>query len=164
MAELVKHPKDYYGRQVLVDGAVEDVYSRTVFAIDDDRVLTTGRGVIVVAPTLRRPIVDRSDVTVVGDLIKFDKGDIEDRFKDYDLDLPSAHGEHAARDGRIAAVGTLPEAVSEHRARRAAALIVGRCEQTAARGMQTESELALAWIAQPKPWQAPLQVQPARPP
>ena len=89
LSELVKHPKDYYGKQVLVDGAVEDVYSRTVFAIDDDRVLTTGRGVIVVAPTLRRPIVDRADLTVAGDLIKFDKGDIEDRFKDYDLDLPS---------------------------------------------------------------------------
>jgi hypothetical protein len=58
-----------------------------VFSIDQDTLLTTGRDVLVVAPGLRRPVSDDMDVTIVGEVMEFDKGDVEDRFHDYKLEL-----------------------------------------------------------------------------
>jgi lipid-binding SYLF domain-containing protein len=87
LEQILKHPKDLYDRPVVTSGWVEDVYSGTAFAIDDDRLLTTGRGVLVVAPSLRRAITDRLDVVVAGDLLKFDKGEIEKRARGYRVDL-----------------------------------------------------------------------------
>ena len=94
LTDLVKHPKDFYGRQVMLTGWVEDVYSGTMFAIDDDRLLTTGRGVLVVAPSLRRTITDQLDVAIAGDLLKFDKGDIEKRARGYRFDLSDQFIDH----------------------------------------------------------------------
>jgi hypothetical protein len=71
----------------MITAEVEDVYSRTVFAIDDDRLLSTGRDVLVIAPGIRRPVADDLDVTIVGEVVRFDRGDIEDRLAGYRLDL-----------------------------------------------------------------------------
>ncbi len=87
ITDLTSRPKDYYGQQVMLSASVEDIYSRTVFAIDDDKLLSTGRKVLVVAPTIRRPVTGDLEVTVMGEVIEFDKGDVEDRFRDYKLDL-----------------------------------------------------------------------------
>jgi len=85
--DIVNKPKDYYGKQVMFSADVEDVYSRTVFAVDDDKLLSTGRDVLVVAPTIRRPVTGDMDVTIVGEVMRFKKGDVEKRFRDYRLDL-----------------------------------------------------------------------------
>ena len=85
--ELLERPRDFYRKQVMITAEVEDVYSRTVFAIDDDRLLSTGRDVLVIAPSIRRPVSDDLDVTVVGEAMEFDRGDIEDRLTGYTLDL-----------------------------------------------------------------------------
>jgi hypothetical protein len=63
---------------------------RTVFAIDDDRLLSTGRDVLVIAPSIRRPLIDDLDVTIVGEVevIESERDDIEDRVQGYRLDLP----------------------------------------------------------------------------
>lgn len=85
--EIVEDADDFRGKQVMVTADVEDVFSRTVFSIDQDKLLTTGRDILVVAPNLRRPVSGDMDVTIVGDVMEFDKGDVEDRFQDYDLEL-----------------------------------------------------------------------------
>jgi lipid-binding SYLF domain-containing protein len=85
--QIVAKPKDFYKKQVMVTAEVEDVYSRSVFSIDEDKLLSTGRDVLVVAPTIRRPVADDLDVTIVGEVMRFRKGDVEDRFRDYELDL-----------------------------------------------------------------------------
>jgi len=85
--DIVARPKDYYAMQVMLSAEIEDVYSRTVFAIDDDKLLSTGRDVLVVAPTIRRPLNDDMDVTIVGEVMRFKKGDVEKRFRNYKLDL-----------------------------------------------------------------------------
>jgi len=85
--DIVNKPKDYYGTQVMLSADVEDIYSRTVFAVDDDKLLSTGRDVLVVAPTIRRPLTGDMNVTIVGEVMRFRKGDVEKRFRDYRLDL-----------------------------------------------------------------------------
>jgi lipid-binding SYLF domain-containing protein len=87
ITDLTSKPKAYFGQQVMLSASVEDIYSRTMFAIDDDKLLSTGREVLVVAPTIRRPVTGDLDVTIVGEVIEFDKDDVEDRFRDYKLDL-----------------------------------------------------------------------------
>ena len=71
----------------MVTAEVEDVYSRTAFAIDDDRLVSTGRDVLVIAPSIRRPVADDLDVTIVGEVIQFNRGAIQDRLPGYQLDL-----------------------------------------------------------------------------
>jgi lipid-binding SYLF domain-containing protein len=90
LQEIVDKPKDYYGAEVMLSADVEDIYSRTVFAVDDDKLLSTGRDVLVVAPTIRRPLTGDMDVTIVGEVMRFRKGDVEKRFRDYRLDLSEA--------------------------------------------------------------------------
>ena len=85
--ELLDDARDFYGRQVMITAEIEDVYSRTAFAIDDDRLLSTGRDVLILAPGLRGPVRDDLDVTIVGEVMEFDRGDIEDRLPGYRLDL-----------------------------------------------------------------------------
>jgi len=87
VAELLDRPRDFYKRQVMVTAEVEDVYSRTAFAIDDDRLVSTGRDVLIVAPSIRRSVSDDLDVTIVGEVIEFDRGDIESRLPGYRLEL-----------------------------------------------------------------------------
>jgi hypothetical protein len=85
--EIAKHADKYYHQQVMVTGSIENLYSRSVFSVDENNMLSTGHTVLIVAPTLVRPLGDNQDVSVIGELIKFDKGDIEKRFKGYKLDL-----------------------------------------------------------------------------
>jgi hypothetical protein len=88
----------------MITAEVEDVYSRTVFAIDDDRLLSTGREVLIIAPSIWRPVSDDLDVTIVGEAMEFDRGDIEDRLKGYKLDLRDEV--RRAFDGRLVILAT----------------------------------------------------------
>jgi hypothetical protein len=102
--ELLDRPRDFRRRQVMITAEVEDVYSRTVFAIDDDRLLSTGREVLIIAPSIWRPVSDDLDVTIVGEAMEFDRGDIEDRLKGYKLDLRDEV--RRAFDGRLVILAT----------------------------------------------------------
>jgi len=85
--EIAGHAKSYYNREVMVTASVESLYSRAIFSLDDDRLMSTGRTVLVAAPTLVRPVGDNMEVSVIGKLIKFKKSDVEKRFKGYKLDV-----------------------------------------------------------------------------
>jgi len=85
--DVAEHPKKYFKRQIMITGSVESLYSRSIFAIDDDATLSTGRTVLIAAPTIVRTLSGNETITVVGDVIEFEKGDIEKRFKDYKLDV-----------------------------------------------------------------------------
>jgi SH3 domain-containing YSC84-like protein 1 len=87
VGDVAEHPKKYYGKQVMLAGEVDNLYNRTVFAIDDDPMVSTGRSVVIIAPTLTRMLSTSQSVSVVGDVMQFDKGKIEKRFHDYKLDL-----------------------------------------------------------------------------
>jgi len=88
------HPDAYYGLGVTITAAVEQVLSKSAFAVDQRRVAgaaapSTPTDVLVLVPTLQSPVDPKSYVTVMGELVKFDPAEVAKKAKDYKLDLPA---------------------------------------------------------------------------
>jgi hypothetical protein len=88
------NPDAYYGQGVTITAAVEQVLSKSAFAVDQRRVAgapapTRPTDVLVLVPTLQSPVDPKSYVTVMGELVKFDPAEIAKKAKDYKLDLPA---------------------------------------------------------------------------
>jgi len=90
-------PDAYYGQGVTITAAVEQVLSKSAFAVDQRRVAgapapSKPTDVLVVVPTLQSPVDPKSYVTVMGELVKFDPAEVAKeaakKSKDYKLDLP----------------------------------------------------------------------------
>ena len=75
--ELSDHPDRYYGKRVKLTGEVEDVYSRSVFSIDEDRLWSSGSDVLVVNPDAMRRVNQDRTVTVQGVVRPFSHADID---------------------------------------------------------------------------------------
>jgi hypothetical protein len=84
---LAKNPQPFYGEVVSVTAAVEQQLSSTAFSVDQDSTKSTGKDVLVIAPTLNSAVERNAYVTVVGELVRFDPGEIARRAKTYTLDL-----------------------------------------------------------------------------
>ena len=69
---LAESPDAYYGQYVSVVGTVEETLSRLAFSIDQDKTRTTGKDVLVLAPTLTAPVDLNTYVTVLGEVVRFD--------------------------------------------------------------------------------------------
>ena len=90
---LAAHPDTYYGELVTVTGAVEATLSKLAFSVDQDKTKSTGKDVIVVAPTLMEPVTPNTYVTVLGEVVHLDPAEINkkgaDITKEYKLDVGS---------------------------------------------------------------------------
>src|SRR5262245_30026801 len=90
---LADHPDKYYGELVTVSGAVEQSLSKLAFSVDQDKTKTTGKDVIVIAPTLMEPVTLNTYVTVIGEVVHLDPAEIGkkgvDITKEYKLDVAS---------------------------------------------------------------------------
>jgi len=102
------HPEAYYGQGVTITAAVDQVLSKSAFAVDQRRVAgapapATPTDVLVLVPNLQSPVDPKSYVTVMGDLIKFDPAEVAKKAKDYKLDLPAdAMAKYTGRPALIA--------------------------------------------------------------
>jgi hypothetical protein len=85
--ELSDHPDRYYGKTMSVTAEVEDVYSRSMFSLDEDKLWSTGRDVIVINPRPTAAVTDNDHVTVVGDVRRFTMTELRREFDDLDWDL-----------------------------------------------------------------------------
>jgi cytochrome c556 len=86
---LADRPETYVGQVVTVTGAVEQTLSKSVFSIDQDKTKSTGKYVLVIAPSLNGPVGLNTYVTVVGEVVRFSAGEITQRLPQYVLDLPT---------------------------------------------------------------------------
>jgi len=88
---LAAHPDTYYGELVTVTGAVESTLSKLAFSVDQDKTKSTGKDVIVVAPTLMEPVTANTYVTVLGEVVHLDPAEIGKKgaelTKEYKLDV-----------------------------------------------------------------------------
>ena len=75
--ELADHPDRYYGKRVKITGEVEDVYSRSVFSLDEDRLWSTGRDVLVLNPDAAGRVTGNKSVTVQGTVRPFSYADVD---------------------------------------------------------------------------------------
>jgi cytochrome c556 len=82
---LADTPDAYFGQPVSVVGAVERALTATAFTIDQDRTRSTGKEVLVIAPTLNSPVEANTYVTVLGEAVRFDAAELASRLT---IDLP----------------------------------------------------------------------------
>src|SRR5262245_13219191 len=89
---LADHPDAYYGELVTVTGAVEATISKLAFSVDQDKTKSTGKDVIVVAPTLMEPVTPNAYVTIIGEVVHLDQAEIgkkgAEMTKEYKPDFP----------------------------------------------------------------------------
>ena len=84
---LANKPETYYGELVTVTAAVEQVLSKSAISIDQDKTKSTGKEVLVLAPTMNGTVDVNSYVTVIGELMAFDPAEIAKKAKGYTLDI-----------------------------------------------------------------------------
>src|SRR5438067_10008524 len=86
---LADHPDSYWGEPVTVTAAVEQILSPSVFSVDQDKAKSTGKEVLVVAPTMVGvgKVDANAYVTVIGEVMHFDPAEISKKTKGYTLDI-----------------------------------------------------------------------------
>jgi cytochrome c556 len=89
-SSVATNPDPYLGEYVTMTGAVEASLSKTSFSVDQDKTKATGKEVLVLAPSLQKPVEPNGYVTVIGQLIKFDEKEVAEKLKDYQIDLSPA--------------------------------------------------------------------------
>jgi len=86
------HPDTYYGQGVTITASVEQILSKSAFAVDQKRLGGAAPAkptdVLILVPTLQSPVDPKSYVTVMGELVKFDPAEVAKKAKDYKIDLP----------------------------------------------------------------------------
>jgi hypothetical protein len=86
-SSVAANPDVYLNEYVTMTAAVEANLSKSAFSVDQDKTKSTGKEVLVLAPTLQSATDVNTYVTVIGQLVKFDPADIATKLKDYKLDL-----------------------------------------------------------------------------
>lgn len=86
-SSVAANPDPYIGEYVTLTGAVEANLTKTSFSVDQDKTKSTGKDVLVLAPTLQKPADANGYVTVIGQLIRFDAAEVATKLKGYTLDL-----------------------------------------------------------------------------
>lgn len=86
-SSITANPDMYLNEYVTMTAAVEANLSKSAFSVDQDKAKSTGKEVLVLAPTLQSSTELNTYVTVIGQLIKFDPADVATKLKDYKLDL-----------------------------------------------------------------------------
>lgn len=86
-SSVAANPDQYLGEFVTMTGAVEALLTKTSFSVDQDKTKSTGKDVLVLAPTLQKQADVNGYVTVIGQLIKFDAAEVAAKLKDYKIDL-----------------------------------------------------------------------------
>jgi cytochrome c556 len=87
---VANNPDAYVNEYVTLTATVESNLSKTAFSVDQDKTKSTGKEVLVLAPSLQKPTDQNAYVTVIGQLIKFDEKEVASKLKDYQIDLSPA--------------------------------------------------------------------------
>ena len=106
---IAANPDAYYGQAVTITASVEQILSKSSFTVDQRRVGEAATAkhaptdVLVLVPTIQRPVDLKSYVTVIGELMKFDPAEVAKKARDYTIDLPpDAAAKYAGRPVLIA--------------------------------------------------------------
>jgi hypothetical protein len=87
-SSVANNPTAYYGEFVTMTAAVEQIYSKLSFSVDQDKTKSTGKDVLVLGLRMSDPVTPNTYVTVVGQLVKFDPVETPAKAKNFKIDLP----------------------------------------------------------------------------
>jgi hypothetical protein len=100
--DLEDHPANFIGRQISVDGEIDDVLGPTMFTLDEPNWLDLKGEILVVMPANVAAMVRENDrVTVSGTLRPFVKSDVEHEWGWFDLD-PDVEAEFSRKPVLVA--------------------------------------------------------------
>jgi hypothetical protein len=68
---------------------VDQVLSPTAFSVLEERTKNTGQDLLILAPTLQGPVDRNANVTVFGEVVKFDPAEVARKAKASTIDLPA---------------------------------------------------------------------------
>lgn len=86
---IARDPAAHIGENVSMMATVESVLTKTAFTVDQDKSKSTGKEVLVLAPSLQSAPELNAYVTVQGEVMKFDPAEIAKKAKNYTIDLPA---------------------------------------------------------------------------
>ena len=86
-SSIAQLPETFYGETVSLSAAVEQVLTKTAFTVDQNKMTSTGKDVLIIAPTLQNAPELNAYITVVGEVFKFDPAEVAKRNKTYTLDM-----------------------------------------------------------------------------
>jgi cytochrome c556 len=88
-SSIAAKPEAFYGQYVTVYATVEKELTPLAFTLDQDKAASTGKEVIVLAPRMHEKIEPNTYVTVIGEVVKPDAGEIAKRAKASASGLPA---------------------------------------------------------------------------
>jgi cytochrome c556 len=88
-SSIADKPETFYGQNVTVYATVEKQLTATAFTLDQDKSKSTGKEVIVLAPRLHEKVEPNTYVTVIGEVVRADAGEIAKRAKAAAAGLPA---------------------------------------------------------------------------
>lgn len=75
-SSIAAKPDNFYGQVVSVYATVEQSIAPTAFSVDQDKTKSTGQEVVVLATRLHEPVQPNTYVTVIGEVVHADAGEI----------------------------------------------------------------------------------------
>jgi hypothetical protein len=75
-SSIAAKPDAFYGQVVSIYAPVEATLTPTAFAVDQDRTKSTGQDVVIIAPRLHEPVQLNAYVTIIGEVVHADAGEI----------------------------------------------------------------------------------------
>ena len=75
-SSIAAKPESFYGQFVTIYATVEQTLAPTAFSVDQDKTKSTGQEVLVLAPRLHEPVQPNTYVTVIGEVVHADAGEI----------------------------------------------------------------------------------------
>src|SRR5436190_10825184 len=90
---ILRNPEVYYGKQITVSAGVDRMLSKTAFVVDQWKmtgpaeVSPVGKPILVVAPYLTSPLVQRNYLLMRGELVKLDTAALARVAAEYKIDL-----------------------------------------------------------------------------
>lgn len=88
-SSIADKPDTFYGQNVTVYATVEKQLTSLAFVLDQDKTKSTGKEVVVLARRLHQPVPLNTYVTVMGEVVRADAGEIAKRAKDAASGLPA---------------------------------------------------------------------------
>jgi hypothetical protein len=88
-SSIVDSPEAYYGQHVTLVGAVEEQLSDSAFTVDQDSHAQTGKELLILAPVLNGRLELNSYVTVIGEVVRFEPGQMGHLALHDPLNLPA---------------------------------------------------------------------------
>lgn len=86
---VAARPDAFYGQIVSVTASVDRTLSPTAFIVKQNTAATADHPLLVIVPTLTRPLEPNAQVTVVGEVVRFSPAEIAGRAQGYTVDMAS---------------------------------------------------------------------------